>query len=377
MPSRSRSLAQHVLVLALAVLAWRGRGAARGLGLFGLVGVWARSYRRYRDFGRLRTANEYEQLRSADWDAFSRHYNERVPTIEEEFDLWGDYHQHRHEMRYDLVADAVRRHLPAGRRARVLDVGCGSALVADRLRDLDVDYVGVDFGGHHIEYAGRKYAGFGPGVGGSGLRAGFAQCKAEELPFPDDSFDVVVLSEVIEHLLRPEDAVWEIARVLRPGGVQVMTTNNASELPLRSPLVNPGAWLEKGLGFHRPELISYRPWAWPEPVHASLLPADSGEVHLPHSHHIVAETARLYAAAGFDVFDVSTFEFPPAQSPLAARLEAGGPRGQVVVDAIEAVATRTPFVRRLGAHMLLLARSARPPVTPTPPPGIWPGPFSD
>jgi len=30
-------------------------------------------------------------------EAYKRHYNERVPTIEEEFEVWGRYHQHRHE----------------------------------------------------------------------------------------------------------------------------------------------------------------------------------------------------------------------------------------------------------------------------------------
>ena len=102
------------------------------------------------------TAHEKRLLATSSLEAFARHYNDRVPTIEEEFDIWGDYHQHRHEMRYDLLADTVRRHLPPG--GRVLDVGCGSALVADRLLDVDGHYVGVDFGGHHIGYARDKLA---------------------------------------------------------------------------------------------------------------------------------------------------------------------------------------------------------------------------
>src|SRR5438309_7221450 len=106
----------------------------RRLLLIAVLAMWAAVYRRYRAAGRAQTAHERELLATANWDAFTRHYNERVPTIEEEFDLWGAYHQHRHEMRYDLVADTVRQWLPAG--GRVLDVGCGSALVADRLEDV-------------------------------------------------------------------------------------------------------------------------------------------------------------------------------------------------------------------------------------------------
>jgi SAM-dependent methyltransferase len=292
-----------------------------------------------------------------------------VPTIEEEFDLWGEYHQHRHEMRYDLVAEAVRHHLPA--RGRVLDVGCGSALVADRILDLDAQYIGVDFGGHQFTYAAKKLADTP-----ARLRSSVAGCDGEFLPFASNSFDVVVLSEVIEHLLRPERAVWEIARVLRDGGVLVMTTNNASEVPLYSPLSHVFAWVEKAVAADRPSLMSLRPWVWPEPVDAALVPEGSPPVYLPHTHHIQAETRGLFRAAGLDTFEWSTFEFPPPQSRVAQWLDKKGAPGRRAVDVLEAVAQRTPVVRRLGCHLMMLARKQRPPVAASPPPGIWPGPFS-
>lgn len=47
-----------------------------------------------------------------------------------------------------------------------------------------------------------------------------------ELPFPDNSFDFVVSSEVIEHTPRPYDAIPELYRVLKPGGILVLTTPN-------------------------------------------------------------------------------------------------------------------------------------------------------
>ena len=207
-------------------------------------------------------------LRVSNLEAFSRHYNERVPTIEEEFELWGAFHQHRHEMRYDLVADEVRRRTPAG--GTILDIGCGSALVADRVLGLDADYIGLDFPAHHIAYAHKRFV-----DADTRLRTSFVRGDAEQLPLLPSSVDTVVFSEVIEHLMRPELAVWEIARVLRPGGVLLMTTNNASEVPLRSPLSHLFAWIEKALGAEHPELISRRPWVWPVPVDPTLLPPDS------------------------------------------------------------------------------------------------------
>jgi SAM-dependent methyltransferase len=196
------------------------------------------------------------------------------------------------------------------------------------------------------------------------------------MPLRDASVDTVVFSEVIEHLMRPELAVWEIARVLRPGGVLLMTTNNASEVPLRSPLSHLFAWIEKAIGADHPVLISRRPWVWPAPVDPELLPEGSPPVYLPHTHHIQAETRALFAAAGLNTFKWTTFEFPPPQAATTAWLEQRGDAGKRVVDAIEAMATRVPGVRRLGCHLFMRARKEGAPVAPSPPPGVWPGPFS-
>ena len=345
-------------------------GRQRAVAAAALLAFWTAVYRRYRRAGIAQTNREYELLKSVSWEAFWRHYNERVPTIEEEFELWGTYHQHRHEMRYDLVAAEVRRYTPKG--GAILDVGCGSALVADRVRDIDATYIGFDFGGHHIEYAAKKYA----DIQARRLRTAFARGDAQQMPLADSSVDVVVLSEVIEHLLQPELAVWEIARVLKPGGVFIMTTNNASEVPLRTPLSHMFAWLEKAIGADHPELISLRPWVWPYPVDRDLLPEGSPDVYLPHTHHIQAQTRAMFAAAGLETFRWSTFEFPPPQAASAQWLDGRGAAGRRIVDAIEWVAQRTPVVRRLGCHVFMLSHKTGDPVAPTPPPGVWPGPFS-
>lgn len=52
--------------------------------------------------------------------------------------------------------------------------------------------------------------------------------EAEDFPYPDASFDVVIFSELLEHLaVNPVRALSEIHRVLRPGGVLVVTTPNS------------------------------------------------------------------------------------------------------------------------------------------------------
>jgi SAM-dependent methyltransferase len=371
----------------IAALAWPGAALAIRLGASAaLLATWTLVYLRYQEEGQRRTRHEWQLLRSANPEAFWRHYNERVPTIEQEFELWGRYHQHRHEMRYDLLARSVREHAPSG--GRVLDVGCGAALLADRILDLNATYVGFDFGGPHVGFAAAKFREVPGGPGGARseavaprstgapLRTSFARADAERMPFASSSIDIVVMSEVIEHLLRPERAVWEIARVLRPGGVLIMTTNNASEVPLRSPLSHLFAWIEKALGAKHPELISNRPWVWPEKVDRELLPDGVEDVYLPHTHHIQAETSRMFEAAGLETTRWLTFEFPPPQSATAAWLDNRGSLGRRTADAIEWVARRTPIVRRLGTHLFMVARKSGDAVAPDAPPDVWPGPFS-
>src|SRR6185437_7737626 len=141
--------------LLLAAAARRqARRTERAVALIGVAGLCVWSYSRYRRRGRAHTAHDYELMRTATPEAFHRHYNESVPTVEEELEIWSDYHAYRHEMRYDLVADAVRGHVPAG--GTIVDIGCGAALVADRLADLAVNYVGVEYGGHQLKFAVDK-----------------------------------------------------------------------------------------------------------------------------------------------------------------------------------------------------------------------------
>ena len=55
--------------------------------------------------------------------------------------------------------------------------------------------------------------------------------EEDPFPYPDDSFDVVLFCEILEHLLRdPVAVLHEVRRVLRPGGTLIMTTPNVARL---------------------------------------------------------------------------------------------------------------------------------------------------
>ena len=113
------------------------------------------------------------------------------------------------------LARLFERWVPAG--ARCLDVGCGDGRTSGLwLLDHGCSYEGVDVSAQAVEEARQL-----------GLQAGQID-DAGRLPFEDGSFDVVVCIEVLEHLFAPLDAVWEMARVLRPGGLLIVTVPNVA-----------------------------------------------------------------------------------------------------------------------------------------------------
>jgi ubiquinone/menaquinone biosynthesis C-methylase UbiE len=108
--------------------------------------------------------------------------------------------------------------LPGG---RVLDVGCGTGRVAIALslRGFDVD--AVDVAAEVVEQ-GRELA----GRCGTDVAFFVADFSRPEPRFADNSYDAVVCSEVLEHVESWRGIVDNIARVLKPGGVLVLTTPN-------------------------------------------------------------------------------------------------------------------------------------------------------
>ena len=75
--------------------------------------------------------------------------------------------------------------------------------------------VGLDMDDDSLKKAEEGYSYF---ESISEVGAEFIKGSAYSLPFPDNTFDLIVCSEVLEHLHEYNDAVIEINRVLKPGG---------------------------------------------------------------------------------------------------------------------------------------------------------------
>jgi len=87
----------------------------------------------------------------------------------------------------------------------ILDVGCGKGTHMREFQKLGYDVTGID----KLEEA-RELS--------PDLHIQIADLESNILPFPDNTFDVVILKQVLEHIHRPDHCMGEACRVLRPGG---------------------------------------------------------------------------------------------------------------------------------------------------------------
>jgi ubiquinone/menaquinone biosynthesis C-methylase UbiE len=97
----------------------------------------------------------------------------------------------------------------------VLDVGCGSGIATQMLAEAGAKVTAVDLTDWAVETTRRRLDAFG-------LEGVVRQEDAEQLPFPDASFDLVFSWGVIHHSSDMDRALAELVRVCRPGGELVL-----------------------------------------------------------------------------------------------------------------------------------------------------------
>jgi methionine biosynthesis protein MetW len=115
-----------------------------------------------------------------------------------------------------LNREAILEELVGVHAGTLLDCGCGDGSFTAQLAKQvnSVSTYGVEWDGSRVEEASRR-----------GVIAALADLNAG-LPFRDASFDVVHSNQVIEHLQATDLFLRETRRVLKPGGLAVLSTNN-------------------------------------------------------------------------------------------------------------------------------------------------------
>jgi 2-polyprenyl-3-methyl-5-hydroxy-6-metoxy-1,4-benzoquinol methylase len=212
----------------------------------------------------------------------------------------------------------------------VLDAGCGAGAFVDAMARMGANARGVEYSEDKVqEWQSRN-------PGDDRVRQG----DLEDLAYPTDTFEVVLLNEVLEHVPDDNAALREIWRVLKPGGSLVMfspnrlypiethgvirRSDNLHLGGLRTPFL---PWLPVSIGAKR-----YRYWArnyWPR------------------------ELASMARSAGFTVtshsFVWQTFE--NISGGKARAIHRVAPLARAVAN----IAERLPVVRRFGVSQLIVA----------------------
>ena len=201
---------------------------------------------------------------------------------------------------------------------RILDVGCGLGMYVSKLRMFSDEVYGVDIDAEKIAQASQHLP-------------NLVVSPAEKLPFPDGSFDVILLNEVIEHVNDDRQTLREVFRCLKPGGHVLIYAPNRLY-----PFETHGFFIGERYFFR---LLPFINW----------FPARIRDVFCPHARvYCAGRLLRLFAELHAEIV-VQTHIFPGLDN-WAGR----GRFGRLFRDTIHAL-EETPL-RRFGISHFVVAR---------------------
>ena len=250
-------------------------------------------------------------------------------------------------LRYDQTQMLLDRH--ARRAKRILDLGCGFGLntiyvcknLKKNVTGLDLDYLKL------IEAIRR--------VGNRSVckRISFVAGDACHPPFKASSFDCVLMAEVVEHLIRPEEGIGACKDLLCDGGILIITTPSRHNLNYSS---NPLVALEKILSLVSDDVLP--------PYHNlhALCEYDrrNPEPHYGIHHHFSYQSlSNLLRKNGFRIIAKASFEIEIPLFLLIEFLFRGDvERIKKFVGPMETIFERLPLFKYLGQHLVWLAQKS-------------------
>ena len=124
--------------------------------------------------------------------------------------------------RFEIIAQQLQRHFSktsdfSGLTA--LDIGCGGGLLCEPLAKMGMSVTGIDASEMSVKVAQRHAV-------QSGLKINYRHCLSSDLVDQPQRYDVVMNTEVIEHVPDQQQLIAECCELLKPGGLLILATLN-------------------------------------------------------------------------------------------------------------------------------------------------------
>lgn len=113
-----------------------------------------------------------------------------------------------------MYAKYIAKIFKYAKKGRILDIGCGTGQIANFLSEKGYQATGIDISPLFIKEAKKSN------------KSKFLVMDLEKLKFSDNSFDAIISSETLEHVLEPEAALKEAIRVLKHSGILILRFPN-------------------------------------------------------------------------------------------------------------------------------------------------------
>lgn len=115
----------------------------------------------------------------------------------------------------------------------LLDAGCSYGYATRFYAQKAANVTGIELNKHHLAVGKAKY----PAIT-------FVESSVEQTPFPDSSFDCIVMTDVLEHVPDRQKTLNELYRILKPGGAAIITTPHKGLFSIFDPY-NYGYYLKR------------------------------------------------------------------------------------------------------------------------------------
>jgi phenylacetate-CoA ligase len=126
------------------------------------------------------------------------------------------------EIYYEIYFRALEKNYNLDGKGSVLEIGCYDGLFLKKFADLGYNCKGIDLNEGFVKYGIEHY--------GLDLEYG----NIFQFQFPDNSFDLIIFNQVLEHLIDPFNFLKEVYRILKPSGAIFLSVPNTESILLKA-----------------------------------------------------------------------------------------------------------------------------------------------